>query len=301
MAVNGYPDQVRKIQYSSSADNTMQSSLFYAPATNEPAPLLVALHTWNGDYLQEYHVPCAQWCIENGWIFIHPHFRGVNNKPEAAGSELVVKDIISAVEHVERKFAVEKDRICLIGASGGGYTALLMAGRAPEIWAGVSVWVPIADLQAWYYECEDRRLDYAEDIENLCSGIPLNGSEAEKECVKRSPFTYLRNAKAIPLDINAGINDGHTGTVPISHALRAFNAVAEDSDRLSEDQIAFFTENAEVPPALQGSISDDPLYGEKNVLFRRLSGKARITVFNGGHEIIFEPALQWLADQRKDP
>ena len=29
-----------------------------------------------------------------------------------------------------------------------------------------------------------------------------------------------------PLDINTGIHDGHTGSVPVSHAVRGFNAAA---------------------------------------------------------------------------
>jgi len=28
--------------------------------------------------------------------------------------------------------------------------ALVMAERAPQVWAAVSVWVPIVDLAAWY-------------------------------------------------------------------------------------------------------------------------------------------------------
>jgi hypothetical protein len=40
--------QVRKIEYLSSGDNTLQPALFYAPDTKEAAPLLVGLHSWLG-------------------------------------------------------------------------------------------------------------------------------------------------------------------------------------------------------------------------------------------------------------
>jgi len=91
--VEGWPQQVNQIKYTSSADSTTQPALFYAPKTKpctalvqgEPTPLLVALHTWSGNYLQKMSVPYAQWCIEKPWVFIHPNFRGPNRKPQATG------------------------------------------------------------------------------------------------------------------------------------------------------------------------------------------------------------------------
>lgn len=109
-------------------------------------------------------------------------------------------------------------------------------------------------------------------------------------------MTHLSRARGVNLDINAGIHDGHDGSVPVSHSLRAFNVVADAIDQLSEDQMAYFVSEKNVPPALKMKI-DDTDYGEKKVLFRRKSGDARVTIFDGGHEIIFEAALNWLKDQ----
>jgi len=294
-----WPAEVRQIEYISSADSTAQPALFYVPDTNEgPLALLVALHTWSGGYNQKISIPYAQRCIENGWVFIHPDFRGANRKPEATGSELVVKDILSAVDYAKKDADVDPNRVYLVGASGGGYTALLMAGRAPDIWAGVSAWVPISDLRAWYFESSEAGRRYAADIVNSCGGVPDANARVDREYRRRSPVTYLRNAVKVPLDINAGINDGHTGSVPVSHSLRAFNLVAAPDDRISQEDIEFFTEKAQVPPHLEAKLTDTA-YGEKTPLFRRSSGKARITIFAGGHEIVYEAALSWLAKQKK--
>jgi pimeloyl-ACP methyl ester carboxylesterase len=296
-----WPPQVKEIKYISSADSTLQPALFYAPnAADKALPLLVALHTWSGSYNQKMSVPYAQWCIDTGWIFIHPHFRGPNRRPKATGSELVVKDIISAVDYAKKSANVDPNRVYLVGASGGGYTALLMAGRAPHIWAGVSAWVPIADLRAWYFECKETGRRYAGQIVKSCGGVPDANAGADLEYKRRSPVTYLHSAVNLPLDINAGITDGHTGSVPVSHSLRAFNLVAVQKDRISEEDINFFTEKAEVPPHLKAELND-PAYGKKKPLFRRSSGKARITIFDGGHEIIYEAALMWLSKQKKQP
>jgi len=130
----------------SSADGLKQPAMFFAPETDEAVPLVVALHTWSGNYRQPYHKAIEQWCINKGWAYIHPNFRGANRRPEATGSELVVKDIVSAVEYAKKSARIDRSSIFLVGTSGGGHAALLMAGRHPEIWAGVSAWVPISGL-----------------------------------------------------------------------------------------------------------------------------------------------------------
>jgi len=295
----GWPKGVREVRYLSSADGTEQPALFFAPHAGKPVPLLVGLHTWSYDYLEASGAPYAKWCLDRGWAFVYPNFRGPNTRPEAAGSELVVKDILSAVEYARNQANVDPQRIYLVGASGGGHAALLMAGRAPEIWAGVSAWVGISDLAAWYRECKQAGRGYADHVVRSCGGPPGASPEVDAECRKRSPLTYLKPGLDVSLDICAGITDGHTGSVPISHSLNAFNAVAGEADRLSQAEIDFFVAKAEVPPSLKMKL-EDPDYGPKTPLFRRTSGKARVTIFQGGHEIIHEAALKWLERQKRE-
>lgn len=111
-------------------------------------------------------------------------------------------------------------------------------------------------------------------------------------------MTYLANAQGLVLHINAGIMDGHNGPVPISHSLLAFNEVADPKDRISEDDIRFFVEKAEVPTHLQENISDAS-YGEKRPLFRRTSGNATVTIFQGGHELVANAAISWFEKIQK--
>jgi hypothetical protein len=94
----GWPPEVKVIGYRSDADQTMQPALYYDPVGENPKPLLVALHSWSGDYRQA-NPAYGLWCIAKGWVLIHPDFRGINQRPEACGSELVVRDIMSAVDH----------------------------------------------------------------------------------------------------------------------------------------------------------------------------------------------------------
>jgi len=300
--LKGWPEQVRKIAVESTADSTPQPALFWAPeAGGEPAPLLVALHTWSGGYTQGASAPYARWCIEKGWVFIHPHFRGPNWTPQAAGSDLAVQDILDAVAYARKHARVDPRRVYLVGASGGGHAAVLMAGRAPEVWAAVSAWVPITDLKAWYAECRKAKRGYADHIVKACGGVPGESAKADRECEKRSPLTWIGKAAGVALDINAGIRDGHAGSVPISHTLRAFNALARDEDRLSDAEIAHFVERAAVPASAAQPKEElaDATYGSKPPLFRRTSNAVRVTIFQGGHEIVFPAALAWLAKQQR--
>lgn len=293
-----WPNVVKEITYVSSADNSRQPAMFFKPGTSEPRPLLVALHSWSADYRQQGTIIFAEWSIANDWISIHPNFRGLNNRPEATGSDLVIKDVLSAVDYAKQNANVDESRIYLVGYSGGGHLALLMAGRAPEVWAGVSAWVPISDLNAWYKQSRRRGTKFASEIEASCGGRPVNGNAAAQECRKRSPLTYLERAQGVPIDIQHGIKDGHYGPVPVSQSLNAFNLLAAPADRLSEAEIAYFTSEAKVPTHLQAK-QPYASHGDKKVLFRRQSENVRLTIFDGGHEQNAKAAFYWLNGQAK--
>ena len=307
--VKGYPEGVEAVTYLSAADDTEQPALFDAPAdTSKPVPLLVALHTWSNDYKQAGgEAVYARWCQEMGWAFIHPNFRGKNNKPEALGSDLAVGDILSAVEFAKTQTNVDPDRIYCIGVSGGGHASLLMAARAPELWAGVSAWCGISDIAKWHQQCTDNRSfgSYAKHIEGALGGAPDSSPERMESAKHRSPVTWLGAARGVNLDINHGVNDGRSsrkeddffgGSVPFTHSLEAWNAVVPENDRIAAELIQSFFATQTFP---ESNIKPDPLYGINEPLFRKTSGPTRITIFDGGHEINHNAALNWLAAQRR--
>ena len=193
--------------------------MFYKPRANDPRPLLVGLHSWSEGYRQDESVIYAEWCIANGWVFIHPHFRGPNGSPQTTGSELVIGGVLSAVEYAKAHARVDEGRVYVVGWSGGGHLGLLLAGRAPEMWAGISAWVPISDLNAWYEQSRRLGTKYAREIAASCGGRPAGDSAVARECRKRLPFTYLERAGGMPLDINHDIRDGY-GAVPCRSASR---------------------------------------------------------------------------------
>jgi len=300
--VPGYPSGIEVRHYPSPTDGSEQPTLYWAPelAAGERAPLLVALHTWGGSYRQAGgEAKYAEWCQAQGWIFVHPHFRGPNRSPEAMGSDLAVEDIRAVVEWAKGLGGVDEDRVYAVGASGGGHASLLVAGRFPEIWAGVSAWCGISEIAAWHRETSaSGRENYARDIERALGGRPEASEALLAEARRRSPLSWLGAAAGVPLDINHGITDGRSGSVPFTHSLHAWNAVVPEAERFEEAWIERFYETMEAPGEA-GEVAGDPLYGSRPPLYRRVHGNTRLTLFDGGHEIVHEAALNWLAAQRR--
>ncbi len=258
----------------------------------------MCLHTWSYG-LEANHEHYLTRCKELNWHMIFPSYRGPNWLPEACGSDLVVSDLECAVSYMQENYAVDNDRIFLIGGSGGGHASLLMAGRRPDLFSAISSWCPISDLVAWYEQNLTNPIEkYDKDIASACGGDPLSDPEAMKQAKHRSPLTWLSNAKdKVILDISAGIHDGHAGnSVLVSHSIYAFNTVAEPKDRISEEDIAYIVEREEIPEHLRFE-GVDLEYGTYKVLFRRVSGKVRLTLFEGGHNFLAGPGFGFLNRQ----
>ena len=200
------------------------------------------------------------------------------------------------------KTEVDPQRIYVVGSSGGGHMALVMAAHSPELWAGVSAWVPITDLAAWHAESRQRGNRYAGMLEKVCGGAPGASPEVDEQYRLRSSLPFLAAAKRVAIGINAGIHDGHTGSVPVSHTLRAFGVLAaangQPEKQLSDEQVAAMVKDRRVPAELAAERVDEP--GRKHpVLFRREAGPVRVTIFDGGHAGDVRTAIRWLAEQTR--
>ena len=294
------------VRVKSSVDGSMQPCWFWAPekAKTEAVPLIVGLHTWSMDYTTKAnYAPSLRYAQKRGWAMVGPNFRGPNKTPPACGSDLAVQDILDAVEYAKGRVKVDASRVYIVGGSGGGHMTLLMAGRDPEGWAGCAAFCPISDLARWHADSllahPGRGKVYAKMMEKACGGTP---AEKPDEYSRRSPLTWLANAKkaGVPVYIVTGIHDGWTGSVPVGHAIRAFNALADEKDRVSEADIAAIEETQKIPSTLKGESQKDPFYAAKNTIhFRRTSGNVRLTLFEGGHGGNFPAAFDFLARQVK--
>jgi pimeloyl-ACP methyl ester carboxylesterase len=202
----------------SSIDGTRQPFLFARAIGDEPAPLLVALHSWSAPRHNQVRslLPLAE---RQNWHLLLPEFRGPNldTNPqchEAAGSLQAMQDIVDAIEVVRAEYGVAE--IFLGGGSGGGHMALMMAAYKPELWTAVSAWCPITDLAAWY----GQNPRYSRHIAACCGGPPGASTEVDVEYRERSPIFHLTALARSTLFIHHG---KHDTSVPCTHSLTLYN------------------------------------------------------------------------------
>lgn len=127
----------------------------YTPA--EPVPLVVALHSWGGFAEEVLYgnngqgVFYANAVTERGWLLLAPDLYRLS-KPWHVAVLDVQHRIMEMVNKVRSEYGVDDSRIYLIGVSGGGYRAILMAEKYPDLIAAAVDVKGFTNLRDWYWE-----------------------------------------------------------------------------------------------------------------------------------------------------
>lgn len=292
-----------EMTFISSLDQSKQPLLLHVPesATERKTPILVFLHSWSGDYRQNNSTWLRE-AVSRGWIYLHPNFRGRNDHPEACGSRLARQDILDALDLMSSRFQLDPERIYLAGVSGGGHMSMLMAGHHPDRFSAISAWVGINDLEDWHQFHLKKNMEngYHRMIEASLGGAPGVSPERDADYRDRSPIHWLHRTGDLPVELAAGVHDGHTGSVPVSHSLRAFNVIARAGGyaTVTDDELTQLTENRLLENPMPSDVASDDTLGRK-IHLRRSAGVSRVTVFEGGHEGLPVAACSWLQQQRR--
>jgi pimeloyl-ACP methyl ester carboxylesterase len=275
-----WPEGVSVVRIKSSVDGTIQKARFFSAQSSRQQPLVVSLHTWSGDYDQKD--PLAEKAKNSDWNYIHPDFRGPNRRADACLSDKVMSDIDDAIQFAIDNGSVDLQNIFVVGASGGGHAALGAYMRTRHNIRAFLAWVPISDLEAWYWQSKYRRSTYADDIVACTSA---NDTFNIAEALKRSPLHWemppTLNGR---LEMYAGVNDGYSDSVPISHSILFFNKVVEHVGKPS-----MFINQDEMIECLTRGIpeaeSNRKMEG-RAVLYSRDAEQVSLIIFDGGHEIL---------------
>ncbi|WP_215239095.1 SGNH/GDSL hydrolase family protein [Dyadobacter helix] len=281
-----WPAEAKKVSIRSTIDGSEQPAYFYAATSAGPRPLVISLHTWSGDFAQKDTV--VNFCIRKGYNYIHPNFRGPNNKPEACGSDLVVSDIDDAISWAQANSQTDPENIHVIGVSGGGYATVLTYMRSKHKIRSFSAYAGIYNLVDWYHESLGRKAKYAGDIAAATSG---NRDEINIEnAKKRSPFFTAKpvtDRQNSTLAIYCGIHDGYTGSVPISQSFNMYNKLVSDFNpaapfaRVPQEYINLMIRERTMP----GGGDQGKILGRKIIYKNHYQDKISLTVFEGGHEM----------------
>lgn len=280
----------QNVQIRSSVDNTLQNAWYHQSKKNNPQPLIISLHTWSGDYNQED--PLAKEVLLRDWNYIHPDFRGPNNNPNACGSPLVIADLEDAIQFAIKNGNIDSKNVHIIGVSGGGFAAMLAYMKLNYPVKSFNTWVGISDLSSWYWESKGRNAKYATDVEQVAM---KDGVMIWQELDNRSPIKLSfpgENRKNSALNIYAGVHDGYTGSVPISHSILFYNKIASAlfpgiKENVIDDSTIISLITKRRNPNADTSVK---LNGRTVHLVKQLPNLS-LSIFEGGHEMLVAPAL----------
>ncbi|WP_020656397.1 alpha/beta hydrolase family protein [Massilia niastensis] len=128
-----------------------------------PAPLVVLIH--GGPIARDawYFDADVQIIASQGYLVLQPQFRGsagFGRKFEEAGyrqwGRAMQDDITAGVEHLVKQGIADPDRVCIVGASYGGYAALWGLVKTPHLYkCGVS-FAGVTDVAHMYTDWSDR-------------------------------------------------------------------------------------------------------------------------------------------------
>lgn len=286
------PDFLKKDSIQSALDRNVQVFYFDKSTTTSPQPLVVELHSWSNSADSQKDMVAAQ-AHAKGWNYIFPNFRGVNNHPKACCSEFVIADIDEAIDWALKNMNVDPKRICVVGNSGGGYATMAMYMKSRHNIASFSAWSSISDLSTWYGESVERKNRYGPEIIKCTGAGETFDAEKAKE---RSPLfwkTPVKKRKKSQLQIYAGIHDGYTGSVPISHSINFYNKLLTDTNEKDKSHYVSAEDAATMLKTQTFATPNPPeTIDNRAILYQKSSKKIRLTIFEGTHEILKNAALE---------
>ena len=295
-----FPDLSKEIYFTSHLDGTQQPMYFYGTTAENLQPLVVELHNWGGDYNSFYlydEISLPTEVQSRNWNYIRPNLRGPNNSPSSCCSKLAIGDLEDAIAYAIQNSKVDPKRIVIVGGSGGGYTALCALMKLNRDIKEFHVWAPIVDLEAWYHQLISSNIPYDRDILNCTnsSNQKLNVTEARV----RSPLymnTPTNKFGKTKVKIYAGINDGYSGSVPITHSINFYNKILSDLGAEAPDQYIkpleklYMIENR-LPPN-SSSLKHGKLDSKREILYQKIDRNLALTIFDGGHDMVMKQVLK---------
>jgi len=293
-----WPKETEVVEIPSPLDGEIQKAYFFKSSKPGPQPLIVSLHSWSGDYTQKDDL--LKEVMEKDWNYIHPDFRGVNNTPKSCGSKYAIDDIEQAISFAIENANVDIQNIHVIGVSGGGYATLYTFMKSKHNIASFSAWVPISDIEAWYYQSAGRQNKYAGHM--LTATESVNSVLNIEEARLRSPMfmNTPRDARASSsLNIYAGVHDGYTGSVPISQSLKFYNKIIKD---FGTDESELISDQKILDLVTMQNLPDYPAkkVGDREIIFYRKFKNTSITIFEGTHEMLTNVALKLLSVEHEN-
>ena len=206
---------------------TIPVHLTRPPGQAGPAPMVVLVH--GGPWARAAGwawEPGSQFLASRGYLVVEPEFRssiGYGGKLFRAGWKqwglTMQDDVADAARWAIAQGLADPKRICIAGASYGGYATLMGLIRDPTLFRCGVEWVGVSDIDLVFATNWHRDIDNANDF-----GLPVLVGDREKDATQFAATSPLRLAAQLkqPLLMAYG---GLDETVTIDHGTKMRNAL----------------------------------------------------------------------------
>jgi dipeptidyl aminopeptidase/acylaminoacyl peptidase len=180
----------------------------------------------------------AQYFANQGYLVIQPQFRGsegfgANHLLAGRGEwgRKMQDDLTDAVQHLVKEGKVDGSRVCIVGASYGGYAALAGAAFTPDLYQCVVSINGVSDVDAMLRQ---EKWDYGRDhwVVSYWETVIAKGQINKDHLKDISPINHAKHVKA-PVLLVHGEQDL---VVPISQSKKMYSALKKQ-----DKQVTFLT------------------------------------------------------------
>ncbi|WP_350286176.1 prolyl oligopeptidase family serine peptidase [uncultured Croceitalea sp.] len=281
--------KIIEVEILSSIDGEIQKAkAFHAREVNRP--LIISLHTWSSNYNK--YDPISEFALNNDYNYIHPDFRGANNKGESCCSDKVISDIDDAIRYMLKRGS-SREQTYMIGLSGGAYTLFCSYLRSDYTISSYYAWNGISDLRSWAAQSKIKYRNYYDDIVSCTSNDGY---------LKRSPlymeFKDVSNERG-KLHIFAGISDGKTGSVPYTHSIDFYNKIVRSNSSYNPEHAVSEVEIQRLHNFKSGEKKYRNI-GKRAIVLEKKSPLVELIIFEGGHEMLTDFTVKTILKDNND-
>lgn len=203
-------------------DNTELEAFLTLPEfKTKTVPLIVIPHGGPIGVSDSRHYSAKiQVLVNAGFATLQVNFRGSKgygkkfiNQGLGQWGDLIEEDIESALGYVKEHFPVDSNKVCIIGGSYGGYSAIYSLIRSPHLYRCGASFAGVTDLTLMFQRSDIQNNEVVKMLLAKSVGDPLIN---QKHLFQQSPV-YRANELTRPLFIAHGTEDG---IVDIEHAYR---------------------------------------------------------------------------------
>ncbi len=174
----------------------------------------------------------AQYFANQGYVVIQPQFRGSTGfgaahllRGRGEWGRKMQHDLTDAVNHYAEQGIIDKSRVCIVGASYGGYAALAGATFTPELYKCVVAINGVSDVEEML-KTEKRQYGSDHWVVAYWQDVIADGDVDEDHLEQISPINHADKVTA-PILL---IHGEHDLTVPVAQSEDMFDEL-EDADK----------------------------------------------------------------------